>query len=167
MMLPRVSESSTPKRWSAVFAPCVESTFRFFERISARVMRQSFSALVLAMACSERAFSAAVCELLYCHTDVAMRPATPITKLERKLEYVWMKRPNFVDSKVLFASGLTGGGYSIGRLHAVARAALRQVGPPPPTPGGRRAHHLGVLPAHLARAGRGGLPVPTRAARAR
>src|SRR5258708_39665485 len=95
MMAPRVSESSTPKRWSAVFGPCVDSTLRFLERMSARVMRQSLSALVLAMACSESDCCSAVFDCRYCQTDVAMSPATPMTKLDRKPEYVWLKWPNF------------------------------------------------------------------------
>src|SRR5438132_300059 len=41
-MSPRVSDSGTPKRRSAVFDPWVESTSRFLDRISARAIRQSF-----------------------------------------------------------------------------------------------------------------------------
>ena len=82
---PRVSDSSTPKRWSALPGPCADSTLRFLDRISARAMRQSLSALVRAMACSDRACSAAICDCRYCQIDVATRPATPMTKLDRKL----------------------------------------------------------------------------------
>ncbi len=84
MIAPRVSDSSTPKRWSALPGPCADSTFRFFDRISARAMRQSFSALVSAIDCSERACWAAICDWRYCQIDVATRPATPMTKLDRK-----------------------------------------------------------------------------------
>ncbi len=83
---PRVSDSNTPKRWSAVCGPCVDSTVRFLARISARAMRQSLSALVRAIACSERAASAAVSDCRYCQIDVAARPATPMTNVDRKLE---------------------------------------------------------------------------------
>ncbi len=86
MMLPRVSDSSTPKRWSAVPAPCADSTFRFLPRISARAMRQSLSALARAAACSDRACSTAICDWRYCQIDVAISPATPMTKLDRKAE---------------------------------------------------------------------------------
>jgi hypothetical protein len=53
------------------------------------------SAFVLAMAWSDTACCSAFFDWRNCHTDVATRPATPMTKLDRKLEYVWMKWPNF------------------------------------------------------------------------
>ena len=65
------------------------------ERISARAIRQSFSALVWAIDCSDRACWEAIWDCRYCQIEVATSPATPMTKLERKLWYVWMNFPSF------------------------------------------------------------------------
>src|SRR3954451_13516823 len=86
---PRVSDSSTPKRWSAVCGPCVERMFRFFDRISARAMRQSLSALVRAIACSDFAAWAEVTDWRYCQIDVAIRPARPRNSVDSGPWYSW------------------------------------------------------------------------------
>src|SRR5205085_3932692 len=76
-------------RWSAVCGPCVERMFRFFERISARAIRQSLSAFVRAIACSDRAASAEVTDWRYCQIDVATRPATPRNSVDSGPWYSW------------------------------------------------------------------------------
>src|SRR3954470_8202943 len=92
-MLPRVSESKTPNLRSAEPGPWIASTSRFLARISARAIRQSFSALVLASSLWVRASTAALTDWRYCQIEVAISPAMPMTKLERKLEYFSMNRP--------------------------------------------------------------------------
>src|SRR5580692_7912914 len=174
MIAPRVSESSTPKRWSALPGPCADSTFRFLDRISARAIRQSFSALVWAIDCSERACWEAIWDCRYCQIEVATRPATPMTKLERKLWYVWMNFPSFDsfpvdpgssdDSPASPSSALTRGIYCSfpRREHALARTARGEVGHPPPAAGDHRARGLVVFPQHLARARRRGADAAAR-----
>src|SRR5437763_1347311 len=63
--------------------------FRFFERISARAMRQSLSALVRAIACSDRACAAVVTDWRYCQIDVATSPARPRNSVESGPWYSW------------------------------------------------------------------------------
>src|SRR5689334_3991119 len=63
--------------------------FRFFDRISARAMRQSLSALVRAIACSDFACWADVTDWRYCQMDVATRPARPRNSVERGPWYSW------------------------------------------------------------------------------
>src|SRR5450432_142224 len=177
MIAPRVSERSTPNRWSALPGPCADSTFRFLERISARAIRQSFSALVWAIDCSDRACWEAISDWRYCQIDVATRPATPMTKLERKPWYVWMNLPSFDNFSVAFGSSgdppssspLIHGIYCsfAGREHALARATRSEVGDPPPAAGDHRPLHLVVLPRDLARARRRGAGATARPGGAR
>src|SRR4051794_36534984 len=94
MMLLRVSESRTPNRRSALSRFWSARTSRFLARISARAMRQSFSALVLAMSSCEAAWRRVISAWRNCQMVVATSPATPMTKLERKPWYFWMNWPS-------------------------------------------------------------------------
>src|SRR4051812_34208985 len=87
-----------------------------------------------------------------------------MTKLERKLWYVWMNLPSFDSDPVdlgsseepppASSSALTGGIYCsfAPREYALARIARREVGHSHPTAGDHRTRDLVVLPGHLARA---------------
>ena len=53
-------------------------------------MRQSLSALVRAIACSDFAAWAAVIDCRYCQIDVAISPATPRNSVDSAPWYSWM-----------------------------------------------------------------------------
>ena len=85
MIAPRVSDSSTPKRWSARVRP--------LRRQHVQVLGQDLGArdapVVLGLGLGDRLLGraparAAICDCRYCQIDVAISPATPMTKLERK-----------------------------------------------------------------------------------
>src|SRR6185312_284528 len=93
--------------------------------------------------------------------EVATRPATPITKLERNALYVWMNLPSRLGCSsfpLFFPSGsaLTRGIYYCfaRREHAMARTAPGEVGDPPSSVADRGPDHLAGVPRHVAPAGR-------------
>src|SRR5262245_34799671 len=53
-------------------------------------MRQSLSALVRAIACSDSACFAVVIDCRYCQIDVAIRPARPRNNVDSAPWYSWM-----------------------------------------------------------------------------
>ena len=65
-------------------------------------MRQSLSALVRAIACSDFAASAAVTDCRYCQIDVAISPATPRNNVDSAPWYSWM---NLASLTLLARSG--------------------------------------------------------------
>src|SRR6185369_8108010 len=77
---------------------------RFFDRMSARVIFQLFSAAVSATFCWASAWLRVVSDCRNCQIDVAISPATPITKLDRNVWYRMMKRPSFDVSSALEAA---------------------------------------------------------------
>src|SRR5262249_28283234 len=79
-------------------------TARFLARISARSIFQLFSACVSATFCCDSAWRRAISDWRYCQIEVAMRPAAPMTKLDRKPWYLRMKRPILVSGSVSAAS---------------------------------------------------------------
>jgi hypothetical protein len=83
---PRVRESSTPKRLSAVSGFWVDRTSRFLARISARAIRQSLRAFSRAISVWASAWVREISPWRYCQIEVATSPATPMTKVERKVE---------------------------------------------------------------------------------
>src|SRR4051812_14594784 len=97
-----------------------------------------------------------------------------MTKLERKLWYVWMNFPSLESVPVGLgwsdepppcpSSALTGGIYCsfARREYALARIARGEVGHSPPTAGDHRAGGLVVFPRHLARARRRGAGAAAR-----
>ena len=87
--------------------PFDASTDRFFDRMSARVIFQLFSAVVSATFCWASAWLRVVSDWRYCQIDVAISPATPITKLDRNVWYRMMKRPSL---DVSSAAGFAGSG---------------------------------------------------------
>ena len=129
------------------------------------------------MVCSERACSAAVCDWRYCQIDVATSPATPITKLDRKLVV------GLDEARLDFGGGSALPGSialrssTHGPEYIIVSAQLGTCsGSSSPTSSGPSPSHCWsavapviwrVLPPHLARARRGGPGLPARAARAR
>jgi hypothetical protein len=79
--------------------------------MSARVIFQLLSAAVSAAFCWASAWLRVVSDCRNCQIDVAISPATPITKLDRNVWYRMMKRPSFdVSSSLEAGFGDSGGG---------------------------------------------------------